>query len=154
VQGIPAALTEELGRLDPWNFWFALPPDPGLGDAVVVGVTGGYLIRVDDRPGYLTVDGSKASIGSARVTGLWSHRRAARRLGRWFTGRNVFVDVDPVLCLSRANAAGPRTVRGVTIVAREHLSSALASGEQRVAQLHAKKAAKALGLSPDGSPDL
>ncbi|MEX0756035.1 MAG: hypothetical protein WD206_08820 [Actinomycetota bacterium] len=147
---IPRPLGEELVRLDPWMFWFARPPkDSGFGAAVVVGVTGAFLIQANDATGYLKVGTASASVGDERIGGFLRARRAARKLHYWFSGKNVFLDVEPVICLTRATAAGPRRVRGVTICAREHLATVLARGEQTVAPLHAKKAARALGLSPD-----
>lgn len=137
-------------RLDPWTFWFALPPDDGFGDAVVVGITGAFLIEVNDAAGYLSVSGARASVDGTRLRRVLHARRAARKLKYWFRSKNVFVDVEPIVCLTHATAAGPRKIRGVNIVAREHLSTVIAAREQAIAPLHAKKAARALGVDPEG----
>jgi hypothetical protein len=148
----------ELARLDPWSFW-VVPPEQGHGASyAVVGTTGAFEIALCVLEGYAQTEGAGLRIGDARLRGFREVKGAARAAHRRLHDASVFVEVDPVICLVRAQAGASRTVRGVRVVRLEDLAASIAQRERALEPTSAKRGAQALGTpiaSGQGSvPDI
>jgi hypothetical protein len=77
-------------------------------------------------------------------------RGAAKRLGTMLSGGSVFISPEPVLCLTRAVAGGPRTVHGVRLVTVEDLAADVARREKVLPPTRAQRAARLLGMTIAG----
>ena len=140
-----ARVARELARLDPWTFW-TVPRDDHL---VVTGTTGVFLVVPEVAEGHLEVDGRRVLVGG-RALKLRPLRAAAKQLGALLSGGSVFISPEPVLCLTRAVAGGPRTVRGVRVVTVEGLAADVARREKVLAPTRAQRAARLLGMTIAG----
>ena len=140
-----ARVARELARLDPWTFW-TVPRDDHL---VVSGTTGVFLVVPEASEGYLEVEGRRVLVGG-RAVNLRPLRAAAKRLGALLSGGSVFISPEPVLCLTRAVAGGPRTVRGVRVVMLDGLAADVARREKVLAPTRAQRAARLLGMTIAG----
>jgi hypothetical protein len=140
-----ARVTKELGRLDPWTFWTVPVGD----DLVVAGSTGVFLVRVEEQEGTLEARGRRISIGAVRIS-LRGLRAAAKRLGSTLTGGSVFIEPEPVLCLTRATTGAPRTVAGVRLVHVDALAGDIARREKVLPPTRAQRAARLLGMTIAG----
>jgi hypothetical protein len=155
---LPPELASELARLDPWSFW-AAPAGSDESDEEVVavsvaGVTGVFLIALVPFEGYLSVEGRRAAVDGVPLRGFRRVRKQARRLLERMRAGQVFIDrVEPIICLTRAAAGAPRSMRGVTILAREHLASHIAGRRRILIPNQAKKAARVIGADPNRPAD-
>jgi hypothetical protein len=140
-----ARVARELSRLDPWTFW-TVPMDDHL---VVAGTTGVFLVVPEDAEGCLEVGGRRVLVGG-RAMKLRSLRGGAKRLRALLSGGSVFISPEPVLCLTRAIAGGPRSVHGVRVVTVEGLAADLARREKVLAPTRAQRAARLLGMTIAG----
>jgi hypothetical protein len=140
-----ARVARELARLDPWTFW-TVPIDDHL---VVAGTTGVFLVVPEDAEGNVEVDGRRVLVGGHAVK-LRPLRGAAKRLEARLSGGSVFISPEPVICLTRAFAGAPRTVRGVRIVTVEGLVADLARRQKQLAPTRAQRAARLLGMTIAG----
>jgi hypothetical protein len=140
-----ARVARELSRLDPWTFW-TVPMDDHL---VVAGTTGVFLVVPEDAVGGLEVEGRRVLVGE-RALRLRPLRGAAKRLGTLLSGGSVFISPEPVLCLTRAVAGGPRTVQGVRLVTVEDLAADVARREKVLPPTRAQRAARLLGMTIAG----
>ena len=134
-----------LSRLDPWSYWVAALPAEGPGDFAVVGTTGAFLIAVWGLEGPFHVDGDKATVGGEPIGGLKEIRSEARRLKGKLLDAAVFAEVSPVVCLSRATAGAPLTVRGVRILGLADLISEITRRDRVLLPNRAQHGAEALG---------
>lgn len=112
---------------------------------MVVGTTGAFLIAACDLGGYLEAGGGGVTIGGRRLRGFASVRRGARKLRGRLSAANVFAEVTPIVCLTRAVAGAPRTVRGVRVVAIAHLASDVTNGPRVLLPNHCEQAARSIG---------
>jgi hypothetical protein len=152
---VPPELASELARLDPWSFWAApAGSDEEVAAVSVAGVTGVFLIAVVPLEGYLSVEGRRAAVDGVPLRGFRGVRKQARRLLERMRAGHVFIDhVEPIICLTRAAAGAPRSMRGVTVLAREHLSSHIAGRQRILIPNQAKKAARVIGVDPNRPAD-
>jgi hypothetical protein len=136
---------EVLLRLDPWSFW-SVPLDASSGaDYAVVGTTGAFAISICELEGYAEPAGSGLRVGETKVDGFRALRQAARTLRGQLSNASVFTDVEPVLCLTRAVAGAPRTVRAVRVMRFEDLATEIGGRERTLDLGTAKNGAMALG---------
>lgn len=141
----------ELARLDPWSFWAVELRDEGA-EYAVLGRTGAFVITLVPLPGYVEPDRRGLRVGGAPLTGYRPARRAARRLHARLLQVPAFCDVEPVLCLTRAVAGAPRTMRGVRVVSVGDLATDIASRENAMDPQTARRAAETLGrVLPGGA---
>ncbi len=150
--GDAARLGKELSRLDPWSYWAVPTPPGGVGDFLVVGTTGAFLLVSCGYEGYVSGDGSRIDVGGRQVRGLPEIRRAARRLRGRLASAAVFTEVDPVVCLTRAVAGAPRRIRGVLVVSIADLVREITDRERVLLPNRAMRAAESLGLPVDRHP--
>jgi hypothetical protein len=144
------SLTAALGSLDPIGYWTVPDGTGSSGDVVVAGVTGVFLVAAYDRPGVLTVDRGKPRVDGRAVPGLRALRKDARKLARTLTEAQVFADVEPVVCLTRATVGAPRTVGGVRVVGLDGLTKDLTGRPTRVQHARAQRVARGLGMQIAG----
>jgi hypothetical protein len=140
-----ARLTKETARLDAWSFWSV----PATDHVVVAGTTGVFLVVPDVHNGYLEVDGRRVRIGGERIR-LRPFRVATEQLRDRLGSGAVGVDLEPVLCLTRATAGAPRTVRGVRIVTIDQLAADIARREKVMQPVRAQRVVRTLGMSLAG----
>jgi hypothetical protein len=144
------ALTSALGTLDPVSYWTVPAGDGSSGDVVVAGVTGVFLVAAYDRDGVFTADRGKGRVDGKAIPGLRGLRKDARKLAAALTDAQVFADVEPIVCLTRATIGAPRTVDGVRIVGLAGLTKDLTSRPTRVQHARAQRVARALGMQIAG----
>ncbi len=135
----------ELARLDPWSFWIARVRADEVGDVVVVGTTGGFLIGVCGLEGYLLAEGDRLTVDGKPVDGIRELRKAARNAHHRLGAAAVFTDVVPILCLTRAFAGAPRTVKDVRVLRAEDLVGEIVNRERTLRSNRAEKGARILG---------
>jgi len=138
-------LRELLSKLDPWSYWVAALSEDQAGDFAVVGTTGAFVIAVCGLAGPFNVEGDKATVGGAPIRGLREIRSEARRLKAKLGNAEVYSDVTPLVCLSRAAAGAPIAVRGVRIVALVDLVPEITRRERALLPNRAQRGAEALG---------
>jgi hypothetical protein len=136
---------ELLSRLDPWSYWVAALSDDEAGDFAVVGTTGGFDIAVCGLAGSFNVEGDRATVGETPIRGLKELHSEARRLKAKLGNAEVYSGVAPVVCLSRATAGAPISVRGVRVVALVDLIPEITRRERMLVPNRAQKGAEALG---------
>jgi hypothetical protein len=141
-----AALTAALGRLDPVSYWTVPAGDGSVGDLVVTGVTGVFLVAAYDRPGVLTVDRGRPRVEGTTVPGLRRLRKDAKRLSGLLAASQVFAEVDPVVCLTRATVGAPRSVAGVRVAGLGDLTRDLTGRPATIQRARAQRVARALGM--------
>lgn len=134
----------ELARLDPWSFWAVALEDEGV-DYAVLGRTGAFAITLVGLEGYAEPSRQGLRIGDVELGGFREVSRAARRLHGWLLEASAFARVEPVLCLTRAVAGGPRTVRGVRVVRLADLAAEIVGRPHAMDPSTARRAAEALG---------
>lgn len=140
----PQALRAELSKLDPWSFWSV----PLTTDRVaVIGTTGVFLIALNEDEGYLEVRGRRAEVGGKRLLGLRGLRREAGSLKERLASFAVYTSVEPVICLSRGVAGGPRPLAGLTVVPVGDLARYIAGREQTLNRDRARRGAERLAGS-------
>lgn len=140
-----ARIVKATGRLDAWSFWSV----PSADDVVVAGTTGVFLVVPDIHEGYMEVSGRRVRIGGERIR-LRSLRTATSRLRDRLGPVVAGVDLEPVLCLTRATAGAPRTVRGVRIVTLAGLAADLARREKVMQPARAQRVVRTLGMTVAG----
>ncbi|HEY7668158.1 MAG TPA: hypothetical protein VIE12_08550 [Actinomycetota bacterium] len=143
-------LTSAVGTLDPVSFWTVPAASASSGDLVIAGVTGVFLVAAYDREGVLTVDRGKPRVDGKPIPGLRGVRKDAKRLGSTLTAAQVFADVEPVVCLTRATVGAPRTVLGVRVVGLGDLTKDLTRRPTRIQHARAQRVARALGMQIAG----
>lgn len=136
---------ELLARLDPWSFWVAVLPEGESADLAVVGTSGAFAIAVCGLAGALHAEDDKLTVGGRPVRGLKEMRTAARRTKGKLLDAAVFTDVVPIVCLSRAAAGAPLTVRGVRVVGLVDLVAEITNRERALLPNRAQRGAQALG---------
>jgi hypothetical protein len=136
---------EALFRLDPWSFWSVPLDDSSGADYAVVGTTGAFAIAICALEGYAEPAGSGLRIGETKVDSFRALRQVARTLRGRLSDASVFTDVQPVLCLTRAIAGAPRTVRAVRVMRFEDLATEIGGRERTLDFGTAKNGAMALG---------
>lgn len=145
-----ALLTAALGSLDPVSYWTVPAGVGSSGDLVVAGVTGVFLVAAYDRAGVFQVDRGKARVDGKAIPGVRGLRKDARRLGATLAAAQVFADVEPVVCLTRATIGAPRTLGGVRIVGLGGLTKDLTTRPTRVQHARAQRVVRALGMQIAG----
>lgn len=145
-----AVLTAALGSLDPVSYWTVPAGSGSSGDLVVAGVTGVFLVAAYDRDGVFTADRGKGRVDGMAIPGVRGLRKDARRLAATLTDAQVFADVEPVVCLTRATIGAPRTLDRVRIVGLAGLTKDLTSRPTRVQHARAQRVARALGMQIAG----
>lgn len=147
-------VARELRRLDPWSYWIVPAPAEEFGDFIVVGTTGAFLVMVVPTDGYAETTGRKLKVEGKKVAGLPALRRSARRIRGRLAVSSVFVEVEPVACLTRAPAGAPRTVGGVRAVPVPELVHDITRREKVLLPNRARKGAESLGLAIQAKPEL
>ena len=140
-----APITKQLGRLDAWSFWIV----PDEDHVVVAGTTGIFLVVPETREGFVEVDGRRVQVGGRDVR-VRPVRAAARRLRSRLGTAAVGADIQPILCLTRATAGGPRDVGGVRIVPVAGLAADIARREQALPVARAQRVVRTLGMTVAG----
>ncbi len=140
-----ALVGRKLGALDPWSFWVVPAAPGGAVDFSVVGTTGACAVSTCALEGYLQASSHRLVVGERSVSGVWSLKRAARKLSTKLHSTAVDAPVEPVVCLTRARYGGPRTVRGVRVVGLEDLVREIAGRSKILQGPRARKGAQALG---------
>jgi hypothetical protein len=140
-----ARVTKETGRLDAWSYWSV----PGHDHVVVAGVTGVFLIVPDIHDGFLEAEGRRVRIGGDRIR-LRPVRAATAQLRNRLGTGVVGVELQPVLCLTRATAGSPKSVQGVRIVTAERLAADIVGREKVMQPVRAQRVVRALGMSLAG----
>jgi hypothetical protein len=140
-----ARITKATARLDAWSFWSVPSPE----QVVVAGTTGVFLIVPDIHDGFLETKGRRVRIGGARVR-LRPVRAATARLRDRLGSGAVGVNIEPVLCLTRAGAGAPRTVQGVRIVTVDMLAADIVKREKVLQPVRAQRVVRLLGMSVAG----
>jgi hypothetical protein len=135
----------ELAKLDPWSYRVAVM-DPAIGaEYAAVGSTGAFVIAICGVEGYVEPKGSGVTIDGRPLQGVRRVAKAAKRARGLLLDKQVFADVVPILCLTKAAAGVSRTVSGVRVVRLADLVTEI-SGRPRALELDsAKKGAAALG---------
>lgn len=136
---------ELLARLDPWSYWLAVLSADAFGDFAVVGTTGAFLVAVCGLEGPFHAEGDRLTVGGRPLGGLREARGAARRAKAKLHDAAVFTEVRPLICLSRAIAGAPLSVRGVRVVGLADLVSEITSRESTLVASRAKRGAEVLG---------
>ena len=135
----------EFARLDPWSFWVARVREGDVGDVAVVGSTGAFLISIFGFEGYLGGKRERPTVDGRPIADLRGLRKAARKAGQHLGASAVFTDVTPMVCLTRAMAGSPRTVKGVRIVRLEDLVGEIVNRERSLRPSRAERGARVLG---------
>jgi hypothetical protein len=147
-----ALVGRTLARLDPWSFW-VVPAPEGTIDFSVVGTTGAFAVSVCKLEGYLRASSHRLVVAERSVSGVWSLKRAARKLSTKLHAATVDAPMQPILCLTRARYGGPRTVRGVRVVGLDDLVREIAGRSKVLKAPRARRGAEALGnVSSRGAP--
>jgi hypothetical protein len=141
-----AELIAAVGTLDPVSYRTVPAGPSSIGDLVIAGVTGVFLVAAYDRPGVLTVDRGKPRVDGRPIPGLRELRKGARRLGATLTAAQVFAEVEPVVCLTRATVGAPRDVSGIRVVGLQDLTKDLTARPIKVPHARAQRVARALGM--------
>lgn len=134
----------ELARLDPWSFWTVALEDEGA-DYAVLGRTGAFAIALVGLEGHAEPSRRGLRIGGVALGGSREVARAARRLHGRLLEASAFAHVEPILCLTRAVAGGPRTVRGARVVRLADLAAEIAGRAHAMDPSTARRAAETLG---------
>jgi hypothetical protein len=140
-----ARITRATGRLDAWSFWSV----PSSDHVVVAGTTGVFLVVPDIHEGFLDVEGRRVRIGGDRIR-LRPLRTATARLRDRLGSGAVGVNLEPVLCLTRATAGAPRTVQGVRIVTVDALAADIVRREKVLQPVRAQRVVRTLGMTVAG----
>lgn len=145
-----ARVTTALGRLDAYSFW-VVPATPKIrGDLIVVGATGAFLIEVSDLPGKLEYGRGAPTVGDVVIPGLLRLKRAAKRTTATLGAASVFVEAEPIVCLTDAVAGAATTSKGVLVLHVRDLVPHI-SGRPRVLEHgRAQRGARALGMKLAG----
>ena len=138
-------ITKELGRLDAWSFWIV----PGDDHVVVAGTTGIFLVVPEAGEGIVEADGRRVQVGGRPVR-VRPVRAAARRLRSQLGTGAVGARIEPILCLTRATAGGPRDVGGVRIVPVRGLAADIARRDKVLPVTRAQRVARTLGMTVAG----
>ena len=134
-----------LGTLDPWSYRVAAM-DPASGaDYAAVGTTGVFVIAIQGVEGYVEPKGAGLTIDGHPLEGTRRVAKAAKKAKSDLLGKRVFVDVVPILCLTKATAGVSRTVSGVRVVRLADLASEISARPRALELDSAQKAAAALG---------
>lgn len=141
-----ARLARELFRLDPWSYWIVPAPAGEPGDFVVVGTTGAFFVASCVNEGGASEHRGHLTIAGEPWKELGRVRRAGARLGKRLSAEAVPTDVVPVVCLTRAVAGAPRTIRGVRVVAIADLVADVVGREPVLDPTRAERAARKLGV--------
>ena len=141
-----SALTSALAKLDPFGYWTVPTGSGSRADVVVAGVTGVFLIAAYDRPGVMTVERGKPRVAKKAVPGLRNLKKDAKGLAAVLTASQVFAQVEPVVCLTRATVGAPRTVGGVRVVGVDALTKDLTGRPATVPHARAQRVVRALGM--------
>ena len=134
----------ELKRLDPWAFWVAPGSDLGA-DLLVMGLTGAFIIIVNQEKGYVTAGFGHIDVGGHKAVSPRQLRSAARKLKDRLSAMSVYADVEPVLCCTHATVGAPKKVKGVWIANPSDAVRLMARRPNAVPRPSAKRAAQALG---------
>jgi hypothetical protein len=149
----PAAVSRvgaALGRLDAFSFW-VVPAGPGTrGDLIVVGTTGAFLIEACSLAGRLDYGRGVPKVGGVAIPGLVRLRKSAKRVTATLNGASVFVDAEPVLCLTEAVAGAATTAKGVVVLPLRDLVAHVSSRPRVLEQGRAQRGARALGMTIAG----
>ncbi len=141
-----ARLGRELSRLDPWSFWVVPARADDVGEFLVFGTTGAFLVAVLGVEGYLTSSRGRMRIGSEPLRGLGDVRRAAGNLHGHLAAVGVFTDVVPILCLTRAAVGAPRTAHLVRLVGLDQVVREITGRAKVLLPGKAQRAAESLGM--------
>lgn len=139
-----------LAMLDPFSFWVVPADLRSAGDLIVVGTTGAFLIQVCDRKGKFGLSGGIPAIEHRAVPGLRGVRVAARHVRATLGRASVFVDVEPVVCLTDAVMGAPVTAKGVRFLHARDLATDLSARPRILEQGRAQRGARALGVKLAG----
>jgi len=145
-----ARVTGELGRLDPFSFWVVPAGPTTRGDLVVVGATGAFVIEVCSLPGRLEFGRGAPTVGDLVIPGLLRLKKAAKHVTTTLGRASVFVEAEPVLCVTGAMAGAPTTSKGVAILHRRDLVTHISSRPRVLEHGRAQRGARALGMTIAG----
>lgn len=140
-----ARVGRELSRLDPWSFWTVPVSNGDPEDFLVVGTTGAFVITACSLDGYLVTGRIRPLVTDRPIPGLKDLRRAARRLTGRLSSMGVFVEAEPILCLTRATVGAPFVARGVRLLGVGALVREIAAREKVLLGSKAKRAATSFG---------
>jgi len=136
---------KELAKLDPWSYRVAVM-DPSIGaEYAAVGSSGAFVIAISGAEGYVEPKGSGVTIDGQPLKGVRRVAKAAKKAKGLLLDKHVFVDVVPILCLTKAAAGVSRTVSGVRVVRLADLASEISRRPRTLEVDSAKKGAAALG---------
>ena len=137
-------LLPELKRLDPWAFCVAPGSDLGA-DFLVIGLTGAFVVFVNQEKGYVTAGFGRIDVGGNKAASPRRLRSAAKKLKSRLSSMSVYADVEPVLCCTDATIGAPRKVKGVWIASPSDAVKLMARRPNAVPRPSAKRAAQTLG---------
>lgn len=143
-------MTAQLGRLDAFSFWVVPTGPKTRGDLVVVGATGAFLIEACGFPGRLDHGRGAPTVGGLVIPGLLRLKKAAKGVTTTLGRASVFVETEPVLCLTEAVAGAPTTSKGVTVLHLRDLASHISSRPRALEHGRAQRGARALGMTIAG----
>ena len=141
-----AKVAAALRSLDPFSFWVLPSSEPRPGDLIVTGTTGVFLVVPCALTGALTFGPTGGIVGGRAVPDLRGVRRAAKALRSRLGAAAVYAGVEPVVCLTRALAGAPRTVRGVRYLHVDDLARDVGSRPIALPRGRAQRAARTLGM--------
>jgi hypothetical protein len=145
-----ARVTAQLGRLDAFSFWVVPTGAKTRGDLVVVGATGAFLIETCALAGRLDYGRGTPTVGDLVIPGLLRLKKAAKGVTATLGRASVFVETEPVVCLTEAVVGAPTTSKAVTILHMRDLVSHISSRPRVLEHGRAQRGARALGMTIAG----
>ncbi len=145
-----AKVSGALRKLDAFSFWVLPSPEPGPGDLIVAGTTGIFLVATCGMQGALTFGPTGGIVGGKNVPALRGLKRATKALQVRVSDAAVYVQIEPVVCLTDAVTGAPHSFRGVRYVHVKDLARDLGGRPARLERGRAQRAARALGMSIAG----
>ena len=145
-----ARVSKELRRLDPYTFWVVPAGAGSVGDTIVVGTTGVFLIATWPAPGAFSIERGRPTVDTQVIPGVRALRSNAKGLANKLSGAAVSAEVLPVICLTHAAIGMPRDAKGVRFVGLDELVSDLTSRPRTLELLRVHRAARTLGVQIAG----
>ncbi|MEO8476122.1 MAG: hypothetical protein ABI572_03600 [Actinomycetota bacterium] len=139
-------VTAALGRLDAYSFWVVPTPPKAAGDLIVVGSTGAFVVQVSSLGGRLRYARGSASVDGVAIKGLRQLKRSAKRTTSTLSEGSVYVEAEPIVCLTEAIAGAATTINGVCILHLRDLVPHISGRPRVLEQGRAQRGARALGM--------
>lgn len=139
-------VTAALGRLDAYSFWTVPTPPKIAGDLIVVGATGAFVVQVCDLTGRLGYGRRSASVDDVAIKGLRQLKRSAKRTTSMLSDASVYIEAEPIVCLTEAIAGAATTVNEVRILHLRDLVPHISGRPRVLEQGRAQRGARALGM--------